>query len=52
MSRYLYGMQYKARDMRLALAEASEGKLGSVGDKVLLYCFHYDASAKSMSRLQ
>lgn len=47
VSRYLYGLQYKTRDMRLALAEASEGKLGSVSDKVLLYCFHYDSSAKS-----
>jgi len=47
MSRYLYGVQYKERDMRLALTEASEGKLGSVGDKLLLYCFHYDANAKS-----
>jgi len=47
VSRYLYGVQYKERDMRLALTEASEGKLGSVGDKLLLYCFHYDANAKS-----
>ncbi len=47
MSRYLYGLSYQARDMRLALAEASEGRLGSVKDKILLYCFHYDADAKS-----
>jgi protein SCO1/2 len=47
LSRYLYGVQYQARDMRLALTEASEGKLGSVSDKLLLYCFHYDAEARS-----
>jgi protein SCO1/2 len=28
------------------LTEASEGKLGSVGDKLLLFCFHYDPEAK------
>jgi protein SCO1/2 len=33
--------------MRLALTEASEGKLGTVGDKLLLFCFHYDPAAKS-----
>ena len=47
VSRYLYGLQYRARDMRLALSEASEGKLGSFSDKVLLYCFHYDPLARS-----
>jgi protein SCO1/2 len=47
VSRYLYGVQYRDRDMRLALTEASEGKLGTMGDKLLLYCFHYDPAAKS-----
>jgi len=47
VSRYLYGLKYSARDMRLALTEASEGRLGTVGDKLLLLCFHYDANAKS-----
>lgn len=47
VSRYLYGLKYKPRDVRLALAEASEGKLGTVGDKLLLFCFHYDPSAGS-----
>ena len=47
VSRYLYGVRYKERDLRLALAEASEGKLGTVGDKLLLFCFHYDPQAKS-----
>lgn len=47
VSRYLYGIQYRDRDMRLALTEASQGKLGTMTDKLLLYCFHYDASSKS-----
>jgi protein SCO1 len=47
VSRYLYGIQYKPRDMRLALTEASEGKVGSTIDKLLLLCFHYDPSAHS-----
>jgi protein SCO1 len=47
VSRYLYGLQYRDRDMRLALTEASEGKLGTMGDKLLLYCFHYDPASQS-----
>jgi len=40
--RYFYGIEYAPRDLRLALVEASAGKLGTVVDQVLLYCFHYD----------
>ena len=47
MSRYLYGIKFKSRDVRLALTEASEGKLGVTMDKLLLYCFHYDPMARS-----
>lgn len=46
ISRYLYGIRFKERDLRLGLAEASQGKLGSMGDKILLFCFHYDPEAK------
>ena len=46
VSRYLYGVQYDARDIRLALTEASQGKVGSTVDKILLYCFHYDATER------
>jgi protein SCO1/2 len=46
ISRYLYGTDYPARDLKLALLEASDGKTGSVGDKILLRCFHYDASTR------
>jgi|HubBroStandDraft_6_1064221.scaffolds.fasta_scaffold64096_3 protein SCO1/2 len=42
ISRYLYGIDVPPRDLKLALLEASEGKTGSVADKLLLRCFHYD----------
>jgi protein SCO1/2 len=47
VSRYLYGIRYKTRDLRLALTEASDGKVGAISDRVLLFCFHYDPSEKS-----
>lgn len=45
ISRYLYGIGFPSRDLRLALVEASENKIGSPVDQVLLYCFHYDPAA-------
>jgi protein SCO1/2 len=42
LSKYFYGIEYSARDLRLGLVEASAGKIGSPVDGVLLYCFHYD----------
>jgi protein SCO1/2 len=42
LSRTLYGITFPERDLRLALVEASAGKLGSAWDKVLLLCYHYD----------
>jgi protein SCO1/2 len=42
ISHYFYDVQYSGRDLRLALVEASQGKIGSPVDQVLLYCFHYD----------
>ncbi len=46
VSRYLYGIHFKTRDMRLALTEASDGKIGEITDRVLLFCYHYDPSSK------
>lgn len=42
LSRYFYGITYPSRDLRLGLDEASEGKIGSAVDAVLLFCYHYD----------
>jgi protein SCO1/2 len=44
VSRYLYGVLYEPRTVRLALAEARVGTLATVADRFLLYCFHYDAN--------
>jgi protein SCO1/2 len=42
VSRYLLGVRFEPRDLRLALAEAGEGKVGSPADQVLLLCYRYD----------
>jgi protein SCO1 len=42
VSRYLLGIDFAPRDLRLALVEASNNVLGSVVDQVLLLCYHYD----------
>jgi protein SCO1/2 len=42
LARYFYGVDYSPRDVRLALVEASAGKIGSPADRILLYCYHYD----------
>jgi protein SCO1/2 len=42
ISRYLFGVEYAPRDVRLALIESAGGKIGGLVDQVLLYCFHYD----------
>ena len=42
IARYLYGIQFKPRDLRLGLVEASEHKIGSPVDAILLFCYHYD----------
>lgn len=41
-SRYLLGIEFAPRDLRLAVIESSQGKIGGVVDQILLYCFHYD----------
>jgi protein SCO1/2 len=42
IDRYFYGVIYPARDLRLGLVEASEGKIGTLTDHALLYCYQYD----------
>jgi protein SCO1/2 len=43
--RYLYGIEYDPKTLRLGLVEASQGKIGTTLDRLVLYCFHYDSSA-------
>jgi protein SCO1/2 len=42
LSHYFYGIEYSARDLRLALIESAQNKIGSPVDQLLLYCYHYD----------
>jgi protein SCO1 len=45
LSRYFYGVEFSPKDLRLALVDSSQGRLGSVVEELLLYCFHYDPSS-------
>ena len=42
LARVLYGVEPAPRDLRLALVEASSGRIGTAADQLLLYCYHYD----------
>lgn len=46
ISRYLYGVEFKHKDLRLALLDASEGRALSIGEKIEMFCYRYDANAK------
>ena len=45
LSHYFYGIDYAPKDLRLAFVEASEGRIGSPVDSLLLFCYHYDPVA-------
>lgn len=45
VSRYLYGVRFEPKTVQLSLVEASQGRIGTTLDQVLLFCFHYDAAA-------
>ena len=49
LSRYFYGIEYAPRDLKFALIESSAGRVGSIVDQVLLYCYHYDPKSGSYS---
>ncbi|WP_437224123.1 SCO family protein [Planctomicrobium sp. SH661] len=42
VSRYLYGVEFAPKDLRLAVVESSQGKVGSFAEHVMLFCFKYD----------
>jgi protein SCO1/2 len=42
LSRYFYGVEFSPKELRMALVESGDGKIGSAIDELLLYCFHYD----------
>jgi len=45
IARYFFGIEYSPRDLRLALVEASENKIGTPADHLLLYCYRYDPAS-------
>jgi protein SCO1/2 len=51
VARYLFGVEYAPRDLRLALVEAGQGRIGSAVDQLLLLCFRYDPSTGRYSNL-
>jgi protein SCO1 len=42
LSRYFYGIEYAPRDLRFGVIDASAGKVGSIADQIILYCYMYD----------
>lgn len=42
VSRYIFGIDFPPRDVRLALVESGDGKIGSLIDQAMIYCFHYN----------
>lgn len=42
LAQYFYGLEFSARDLRLSLVQASTERVGTIVDRVLLYCYHYD----------
>lgn len=42
LTRVLFGLDFPSRDLKLALLEAGEGKVGTIAEKLMLFCYHYD----------
>lgn len=49
LSRVLYGIQYRPSDLRLSLLEASNGKIGTIIDRIVLFCFSYNPKLRQYS---
>ncbi len=49
ISRVLYGIQYTAKNLKLALLEASDGRIGTIVDRFVLLCFRYDPTKRGYS---
>jgi protein SCO1/2 len=45
IAQYYYGVEFPSKDLRLALVQASQNKIGNFVDQILLYCYHYDPTA-------
>ncbi|MFN2375681.1 MAG: SCO family protein [Candidatus Binatia bacterium] len=49
LSRYFFGVEYSSRDLRLALVEATAGKIGGAVDQLMLFCYRYDPTTGKYS---
>jgi protein SCO1/2 len=47
IAKYFYGIEYSPRDLRLGVIEASDERIGTIVDDVLLFCYHYDPATGS-----
>ncbi|HLK10588.1 MAG TPA: SCO family protein [Candidatus Binatia bacterium] len=51
IARYFFGVEFAPKDLRLALVDASAGRIGTVVDQLLLFCFHWDPATGRYSRV-
>ena len=51
IAQYYYGVEYAPKDLRLGLIQASENKIGTPVDQLLLYCYHYDPGTGKYSAI-
>jgi protein SCO1/2 len=49
ISRVLHGIQFRPTDFKLAVLEASAGKIGSMVERILMLCYRYDPLSRSYS---
>ena len=49
ISRYLYGIEFMPKDLKLGLLEASNGKIGTIVDRFMLFCYRYDPKTRKYS---
>ncbi|MGA0163811.1 MAG: SCO family protein [Bdellovibrionota bacterium] len=49
LSRVLHGIEFDPKDLKLSMLEASNGKIGTLSEKILMFCFRYDPEAKGYS---
>ena len=49
LAQYFYGINYSSKDLRLGLVQASENRIGSLVDQLLLFCYHYDPATGKYS---
>jgi protein SCO1/2 len=51
IAQYYFGVEFPPTDIRLGLIQASQNKIGSIADQVILYCYHYDPHAGKYSAI-